>query len=136
METMQVRYERGDRLSIAIRGHEVVVDQPLDDGGADTGPTPTELWVAGLASCVLFYAERFFRRHDVAPDDLGVIVRWAMAEERPARVATIDVRVELPVGFPEELRPRLQAVIERCTVHNSMTRPPAVRIATHVPAVA
>jgi uncharacterized OsmC-like protein len=136
METMEVRYERGDRLAIAIRGHEVVVDQPLDDGGADTGPTPTELWVAGLASCVVFYAERFFRRHGLVPDDLAAIVRWVMAKDRPARVATIEVRVELPAGFPDELRPRLQAVIERCTVHTSITTPPAIAITTHVPAVA
>jgi putative redox protein len=41
-----------DRFGVRIRGHELVSDQPREDGGEDTGPTPTELFIAGLAACV------------------------------------------------------------------------------------
>ena len=51
-----------------------------------------------------------------------------MAEDRPARVASIDLIVQLPDGFPQEQRDRLMAVVEHCTVHNSLVRPPDVRI--------
>jgi putative redox protein len=136
MHTMEVRHERGDRLAIGIRGHEVIADQPLEDGGADTGPTPTELWVAGLAACVVFYAERFFRRHDLPMEDLRATCRWSFAEDRPARVGRIEVHLDLPADFPEALRPRLQAVIDHCTVHGSIRTPPVVEISTHVPAAA
>jgi putative redox protein len=40
-------------------------------GGGDVGPTPTELFVAGLASCVAFYARRYLRRHDIDAEGLG-----------------------------------------------------------------
>ena len=56
MPTVTVTHDVGDRFDIAIRGHVVHVDQPESDGGSDTGPTPTELFVASLASCVAFYA--------------------------------------------------------------------------------
>jgi hypothetical protein len=46
----------GDRFAIDARGHTITVDQPADVGGADTAPTPTELFVASLAGCVGFYA--------------------------------------------------------------------------------
>jgi putative redox protein len=49
-----VRHLADDRFSIDIRGHVVNVDQPAYAGGTDTAPTPTELFVAGLASCVAF----------------------------------------------------------------------------------
>ena len=55
---ISVRYRLGDRLDVAVRGHQVTVDQPADARGKDSGPTPTELFVSGLASCVGFYAER------------------------------------------------------------------------------
>ena len=48
--------------------------------------------------------------------------------DRPARVGRIDIGLRLPQGFPEEMRDRLAAVIDHCTVHNSITTPPEVRI--------
>jgi len=41
-----------DRFSIEVRGHEVMVDQPLAAAGTDLGSTPTELFAASLAACV------------------------------------------------------------------------------------
>jgi hypothetical protein len=37
-----VSYLGGDRLHIDVRGHELSADQPVEDGGGDTAPTPTE----------------------------------------------------------------------------------------------
>lgn len=35
-----------------IRGHRVVIDQPSNAGGGDSGPTPLELLFASLAGCI------------------------------------------------------------------------------------
>lgn len=134
MEHMEVRHEEGDRFRIAIREHEVVVDQPLHDGGSDAGPTPTELFVAGLASCVGYYAGSFCRRHEIDATGLAVACDWEFAQDRPARVADIRIRVTLPRGFPAGKLDRFQAVIEHCTVHNSLEHPPAVTMTTEAPA--
>ncbi|MDF2146736.1 OsmC family protein [Knoellia sp. p5-6-4] len=48
---MHVGHLDGDRFEIGIRRHRVTVDQPVDAGGEDTAPTPTELFIASLASC-------------------------------------------------------------------------------------
>ena len=47
---MRVRWRADDRFDIQVRGHTITVDQPAEFGGGDVGPTPTELFVAGLAS--------------------------------------------------------------------------------------
>jgi uncharacterized OsmC-like protein len=47
-----VDYHSSDRFDIPIRDHVVTVDQPVEVGGEDNGPSPTELLVASLASCV------------------------------------------------------------------------------------
>jgi uncharacterized OsmC-like protein len=133
MSEMVVWHEAGDRFRIAIRGHEVVVDQPVWDGGGDAGPTPTELFVASLAGCVAFYAGRYLGRHGIEPGGLEVDVRFAMAEDRPARVADVELFLRLPVEFPPEQLDRLRAVVEHCTVHNSITQPPEVKIALEIP---
>lgn len=124
---MWVRHEVGDRFAVMIRGHRLVTDQPLGDGGTDAGPTPTELFVAGLASCVGFYAARFLRRHGFQSEGLGVHCEFEFAEDRPARVASISLGVHAP-GLPASKREAFLAVIEHCTVHNSIRSSPHVRI--------
>jgi putative redox protein len=72
MGTMTVRYLNGDRFAIGVRDHMLTVDQPRADGGEDTEPTPTELLVASLASCVAFYARRYLARHHLPTAGLAV----------------------------------------------------------------
>jgi uncharacterized OsmC-like protein len=74
MSDVVVRHLERDRFRIFVRGYELDVDQPIQDGGDDKAPTPTELPVSSLASCVAFDAGRFLRRYNLAADDL--IVEW------------------------------------------------------------
>jgi putative redox protein len=126
MPRIEVELEERDRYRIGVGGHELWVDQPVEDGGADSAPTPTELFVAGLASCVAFYAGRFLRRHGLPEKGLRVDAGFAMATDRPARVESIELRVQVPPGIPEERRAALLAVIEHCTVHTSIVRTPEI----------
>lgn len=125
---IRVEHRRGDRFDIAIGHHLVHVDQPLIDGGEDTGPTPTELFVAGLASCVAHYARRFLERHGLPTEGLSVTASFTWATDRPARVATVDLDLAVPAGVPEDRRAALLAVAGHCSVHNSLEHPPVVRI--------
>ena len=121
-----VDYEGRDRLRIEARGHRLYTDQPIADGGEDTAPTPTELFVAALGACVAFYAERFLRRHALSTDGLKVACDYAWAED-PHRVGEISVVVEAP-GLTPARREAFSRVIDHCTVHNSLLHPPAVRV--------
>lgn len=125
---MSAHYRGGERYDIAVRGHTVTVDQPTEGGGEDTAPTPTELFVASLASCVAFYAGRYLTRHGIEREGLSVNATYQMATDRPARVVSIDLTVWVPDTVPVERRPALQKVMEHCTVHNSLATPPTVHI--------
>jgi putative redox protein len=50
------------RVDIKVRNHALVADEGAAHGGADAGPAPFDLVLAGLASCTLItirmYAER------------------------------------------------------------------------------
>jgi putative redox protein len=127
MPAVTVTYESGDRFDIAIRGHVIHVDQPESDGGTDTAPTPTELFVASLASCVAFYARRYLKRHDLPQQGLTVSAQ-AESGAKPSRVASMTIIVTLPDGVPEGKRQALLAVASHCTVHNTLTHPPEVLV--------
>jgi putative redox protein len=129
--TIRVVHQGGDRLLMTVRGHEIRSDQPVADGGDDSAPTPIELFLASLAGCVTFYAERFLRRHELATDGLVVTCKYAWAAN-PTRIGEIDLTVEAP-GLPPERLEAFSRVVEHCTVRNTLRQPPEVRI--HVPSV-
>lgn len=128
VNTMTVSFLDGEAYEVAIRGHHVVVDQPAADGGQDRAPTPTEFFVASLASCVAYYAGRYLTRHGYSRDGLAVTTSFDMATDRPARVTAIRIELTVPGEVPAERRPALAAVVSHCTVHNSLASPPEVSV--------
>src|SRR6266545_1791870 len=82
MSEMTVWYLDGDRFAVEVRDHVITVDQPLADGGQDTAPTPTEMFVASLAGCVAFYAHRFLARHHLPSAGLAVMTEYT---DQPGR---------------------------------------------------
>ncbi len=125
--TVQVRHLEGDQFEVAVRQHRFRVDQPVADGGEDTAPTPTELFVSSLAACVAFYVRRFLARHNLSMRELSVEADYSMAT-RPARVDGIAIRIGLPDDVPDDNRAALLAVARHCTVHNTLETQPTVRI--------
>ena len=128
--TLRVDHDAGDRFRIQVRGHEVVVDQPVVMGGDDVGPTPTEL-------CVGFYARRYLARHDLDATGLAVEASYTMAT-KPSRVGEIELRLVVPAGVPRDRQAALMAMAGHCTVHNTLHMPPQVdiEVRTAVPAPA
>lgn len=124
---MRVGWVIDDRFDIQVRGHTITVDQPTEVGGADVGPTPTELFVAGLASCVAFYARRYLRRHHLDPTGLEVSTTYRMGS-KPSRVAAVEMEIRLPAELPPDRRAGLLAQAAHCTVHTSITHPPEIAI--------
>lgn len=126
--TLRVVYVSGDRFEVSIREHVVTVDQQVPAGGQDIGPTPTELFVAGLASCVAFYARRYLRRHKLDATGLTVATSYRMGT-KPARVTQVDMQIQVPADLPPARLDGLLAVASHCTVHNSITTAPQITIA-------
>jgi putative redox protein len=112
---------------IAVHGHEVLVDQPIDAGGEDHGPQPLELFVGALAACVATLGA-FLRRDGIDTAGLRVECEYELANDRPTRVGTVRIRVAVPDGVPADRRASLLAMARHCTAHNTLRQPPEVQI--------
>ncbi len=131
-EVLHVRHLNDDRFAIDIRSHTLLVDQPFGAGGTDLAPTPTELFVAGLASCVAFYARRYLARHRL--DSAGLVVSASYSiGGRPTRVQDVKILITPPADLPAERRDAFLAVASHCTVHNTLTTPADVDVALKAP---
>jgi uncharacterized OsmC-like protein len=105
----------------------------VEDGGQDAGPSPVELFVGSVASCVAYFVGRFCARHGISQDGLSVEAEWAMAEN-PHRVGRIDLAIHLPLRTTPEMKERLMKVALGCTVHHSLAIAPTIdiKITPHV----
>ena len=125
---LEVSFISGESYEIAVRGHRIVVDQPAAAGGDDAAPTPTELLIASLASCVAFYAGRYLTRHGFDRTGMSVSADFDMADDRPARVSTIRINIKVPTDLPDQRRAAFLAVASACTVHNTLHHEPEIAV--------
>ena len=117
---LTVAHQSGTRFDIMTGAHTVITDQPVEDGGADAGMSPVELFVGSLASCVAYFVGRYCARHGIPREGLAVDAEWAMAEG-PHRVGQILLSIRLPNPVTPQHRERLLKVAHGCTVHQSIT---------------
>jgi putative redox protein len=95
-------------------GHGLRVDEPAAAGGADTGPRPTQLLGASLASCIAITVEMYADRKgwDVGALEVDVEVGY----EGPVPTS-FEVGLKLPGELDVEQRRRLLAIATKCPVH-------------------
>jgi uncharacterized OsmC-like protein len=133
-ESMEIGWIKGVQLAVKVRGHRILVDQPLEDGGADEGITPVEMLVASLGSCIGYFAVSFCQRHKIKTDGLHVSMAWGY-DEQPHRIGSMAAHVHLPVKLDSEMTARLQKVLDGCTVHNSIRFAPKIDVHLSMPAM-
>ena len=131
----KVEYKDGVRFEVEARGHRVVCDQPLDNGGADAGMTPPEFLLASLATCAGFYAVQYLRTRKL--DAAGVTVR-VTAEKAlgPARLASFRIEINVPDLTDERHKEGVLRAAKACLIHNTLMAPPQIELVVNAPAAA
>lgn len=110
-------------------GHTVVVDEPLVAGGTDTGPSPTRLVAAGLASCVAVTMEMYAQRKGWEIGDVEVEVDVEYEGFAPRAFA---VTPRLPEGLSEKQRERLLEIAAKCPVHRALAEATPVTFSARI----
>jgi len=114
-------YYKGDMLFESEMGnHKLVIDVPPAMGGSDRGPTPPEVFVASLGSCVAAFVAQYCERNDVNTADLSVDVAFDKADD-PSRLVNLKVTINLPHGECKQRKAALQRVAEHCPVHETIS---------------
>ena len=113
-------------------GHTLVVDEPLATGGTDTGPSPTRLVAAGLASCVAVTVEMYAERKGW---DVGAVEVGVDAEYEGHAPRSFAVTLHLPAELSDEQRKRLLVIAGKCPVHKLLVGETPVTISDRVEAL-
>jgi putative redox protein len=127
MESLVVDYLGGMKFRAKVRGHEIISDLSPEKGGQDEAPSPPELLVAALGSCLGVYANFYAERHNISLAGMKIEVDWEIAEN-PKRIGKIDSRIFLPPGIPEQHHQPLLKFAGACLVHQTFHQCPLIEV--------
>lgn len=124
--TVRTRWTGGMRAVTEADGFEIVVDEPESHGGTGTGPQPTDLLLASVASCVALSVAFVARKRAVDVPNLAVRV---VGTYRGLEFARITASVTSSI--PRDVLDGLVSEAERfCYVSNTLRHGPELEVRT------
>ncbi len=133
MIEVTVRHSGNVKFEIAARQHQLICDQPFNNGGNDEGMTPPELFLASLGSCAAFYAVGYLKKKGLQREGVEAHA-FAEKASAPARLDPIRVEVSVPGDLSDADRAGVEDAVHHCLIHNTLLRTPAISIAIRTPA--
>ena len=128
---VEARYLGESKFEVAARGHRVISDQPLDNGGSDTGMSPPEFLLASLATCAGYYAAQYMKTRGLSGEGLNVRVTAEKAAQ-PARLSAFRIEVAAP-GLNRHHQAGVARSVKTCLVHNTLLGSPRIEIVVDGP---
>lgn len=126
---LSARYLGNTKFEATTRGHRVICDQPVENGGLDEGMTPPEFLLASLATCAGYYAAEYMKARSLPVENLNVRVRAEKAP-RPARIAFFRIDVEVS-GLTDRHQHGVLRAVEACLIHNTLLGAPQLEVAVN-----
>lgn len=127
MATITTTYKGGMLFESKVGKHTVQIDVPADMGGSDRAPTPPQLFVVSLGSCVAAFIATYCQKAGIDASDLAVDVSFDKAED-PARLVNLKVSVKLPHADCQARKQALLRVAQHCPVHETIDTLEGVQI--------
>jgi len=100
-------------------GAEIITDAPVDNQGQGRSFSPTDLAAASVATCMITIIGIQAKSIPLDVTGLKVEIEKHMTKTAPRRIEQLDIKMMMPAGIPEELRPRLIRTAEACPVKQS-----------------
>lgn len=125
----------GFRTEIEARSHGIVADEPTALGGTDRGPTPYELLLGALGSCMVMTLRMYADRKGWPLEGVEVRLRTTRSheadcvqcDENDVGITVVERQIELSGSLADDQRGRLLEIADRCPVKQTLERGVGIR---------
>jgi organic hydroperoxide reductase OsmC/OhrA len=114
--SVEATWEGGYRCTVASRQFRIRIDEPEKAGGGDTGPQPSEVFLASLAGCFTLALYHVAAKRSIELPDITVTATGVYEGPGFARLA-----LEVKSGAGREvMEPLLEPAKRVCYVSNTL----------------
>ncbi|WP_034300426.1 OsmC family protein [Herbaspirillum sp. RV1423] len=121
---MSIQVKRDQSLAmrhiVHVRNHLISVDGLVEEGGADAGPNPHDLYDAALGACKALTLVWYAKRKNIPVEDIQVSIERDASGERQG-VYRLAASIHLSGDLTDAQRQELLAVADKCPVQKLMT---------------
>jgi putative redox protein len=116
--------------TVYTRTHRLLADEPLEQGGQNTGPTPYDLLLAALGACTTITLRMYANFKKLPLEQVSVKLRKTKVhaedckdcEGKEPTEDAIQRELSLTGPLDEKQRARLMQIADRCPVHRLLSR--------------
>lgn len=126
---MEITFPGGVQVNAQYKGFSITTDQPEQNGGQNSAPSPFDFFLASLGTCAGFFALRFCQQRDLPTTGM----RLELTSRRNAdtkRLDRVEITLHLPSGFPEKYRSAIIRATDQCAVKKALLDPPEIELIT------
>lgn len=128
METkFDITFAGDKKVDAYFRGFTVHSDQPVNDGGENTAPSPVELFLASIGMCAGFYVLSFCQSRSIPTDSISM-TQTVVRNDKTHSVETVMIDINLPSAFPEKYKAAVIKAAQSCSVKKFLDAPPEIQI--------
>jgi len=126
---MEITFEGGKVVTAHTHGHSIRTDQPIDNKGGNTAPSPFDLYLASIGTCAGIYVKSFCDNRNIPTDKIRIIQKTLFNKDTDLP-ENITIDIQLPEDFPEKYVESVLSVAGLCKVKKSIASPPLFEIKT------
>jgi putative redox protein len=107
------------RTELITDTHRIIGDEPLDNGGTDSGPSPGDLIRMSLASCTAITLRMYADRKKYHVEKIEVKVFTETVDKK----TIFHTAVHLTGTLTDQQRSRMLQIAKLCPIHKMLTNP-------------
>ncbi len=117
------------RTEIDARGHRILADEPLENGGQNSGPSPGDLLRSSLASCTAITLKMYADRKEWETGEISVDVEYRKNLDDFEPNFHVELSFENE-NLSEDQLNRLEIIANKCPVHKILSKSHEIQVKT------
>ena len=112
---MEITFDGGKVITAHLNGHKIRTDQPVNNGGENSAPSPFDVFLASIGTCAGIYVKSFCDSRKISADKIRII-QTAEYDKQTGLPLNIKIDIKLPADFPEIYKDAVIKSAELCKV--------------------
>jgi putative redox protein len=116
------------RTELQVGDHVLIADEPIEQGGQNSGPEAHSILLSSLAACTTITIKMYVDRKGWDVGEIEVDCKLERSKNRGEQVSTAQQKIKFSKDLDDDVKKRILAISKKCPVHKTLS--PAISIET------